>query len=239
MSSTPFDVEVLKELREHTRLFLKLDLAYLVAGGTIVTALKISRGELIEFGAALGFVVFAFVAIGVFDTTIDSLVFKDWLSARTGDGKRQPTGRIRVLLDIQPSIHLLFIAALLMYSVGFATGAQGSITRIEGRVMLQEEVEFHLKETGTSPRSLEELQAANRRINGILAKLDGEPVIIEANGPKSYRIIFGGWDKTIGTQDDEVVTQEYLIREAFERLFGSKEGIEAKIQVFPKNVENK
>lgn len=228
MPSAPFDVETLKELREHTRLFLKLDLAYLVAGGAIVTALKIGRGELIEFGAALEFVVFAFVALGLIDTIIDSLVFNDWLSARTSEGKRQPTRLIRILLGIQPTLHLFFVAGLLIWFVGFAKGAQDSITRIEGRVMFQEEVELYLKETGSPPRSLEELKAANRRINGVLAKLDGESVTVEATGPESYRITFGGWDKTVGTQDDEVVTQEFLLRKAFEHLTDSRKGIEAK-----------
>lgn len=79
------DADVLKDLRERTRSFIKLDLGYLAAGWAIITALKIGRSELVEFAAQVSGVAFALVLIISIDVYIDSMVFNDWLVAIHGD----------------------------------------------------------------------------------------------------------------------------------------------------------
>lgn len=220
MAFVPFEADVLKELREYTRVFLKLDFAYLVAVGAIVTTLKISRGELIEFGANLFFVAIFLAFLGITDTFIDSVVFNDWLSARTGAGKRQSPKFLRAILDLQPLLHMFFVIGLCLGAVSFSYGFQNSRTRVEGRVLLQEAVEWYMKKTGSPPKSLGELQSAIHPLahERVLAKLDGEGAKVEATGPKSYKITFAGWDKAFGTADDEIVTQDLQLRQVFSNL---------------------
>lgn len=218
-TTTYFDAEILKELREYTRTFLKLDLAYLVAGGAIVTALKISRGELIEFGASLRFVAAALLILGLIDVSIDSLVFNDWLSARTGIGRRTSGKLLARLFDVQPWFHFVFIAGLTAYAFGFASGAHDARTRIEGRVLFQEQVEQYVQKNGLAPKSLKEMDTVSPIAKVILSKLDGEGVRVESTGPKTYKITFAGDDKTFETADDVTATQDFILRKAFDSLF--------------------
>lgn len=212
----PLDGEVLKDLRDHTRAFLKLDLAYLAAGGAIITALKFGQNQLIEFGANVAMIVFALVFIGAVDTVIHTLVFNDWLSARTGSGKRQSSRLLRFLLDAQIFVHFIFVSSLVVVAVGFASGSQSVLTQLEARVMLQEEVELFIAQKGSPPKSMRELKATRSNLISIIEKLDGEEVRIEPTGPKSYKLTFAGWDKTLGTADDVIATQAVLLREVFE-----------------------
>src|SRR5450830_1952710 len=102
MSRAPLEVGLLKQLREHTRLFLKLDFTYLGAAGAIITALKFGRGELMELGSQWSAIGYAFILLAVVDTLIHSIVFNDWFIASTGTGKRRSPKLIEVLLEFQP-----------------------------------------------------------------------------------------------------------------------------------------
>ena len=218
MPPKALDTETLKELREQTRLFLKLDLAYLAAGGAILTALKVGRSELLELGAHLLVVVSVLGVVSLVDVVIDSLVFSDWFSARTEITKRRSPRLIGVLMGAQPFFHFCFVATLLSFAVGYSSGVTHARAQIEGRVMVQEAVEAFMRRTGAPPKSFQELQNSERGMTAILLRLDGEGVKVEATGPKSYRITFAGWDKTFGTDDDEVVTQELSLRKVFDSL---------------------
>lgn len=228
MSITAIEMEVLKDLREHTRVFLKLDLTYLAAGGAIITALKISRSELVNFSSDFVSIAFAIAFVATFDTVIFSMVFDDWLCARIGTGKRKSGNIIRLLLSIQPYLHLLFVSGLLLGAVNYAIGYHSGLKRIEGRVMLQEEVEGYMQRMESPPKSLNELKASTPRIDGVLKKLNGEDVIIEATGAKSYKLTFAGWDKVFGTQDDEFVTQDLSLRKVFESMTGDAKTFDGK-----------
>jgi hypothetical protein len=218
MSNISLDSDILKELREHSRTFVKLDFAYLIASGAIFTALKITRPELIQVGAQMSTIAHAFILLAFFDTMIDAIVFNDWFASRTNEIRRTSTIVIKFLLQIQPFLHLTFVTSMIVYFTGFSTGASSALNQIEGRVLLQEEVEAFIQKTGAAPRSLSELGAYSKKVKPVLEKLNGEDVKIEATGPKSYRIIFAGWDKSFGTDDDEVVTQEFLLRKAYQQM---------------------
>jgi hypothetical protein len=70
-----FEADVLKLLRQEARMYQKLDLAYLAAGGAIVSALKLNGYALLEFTAQIWFVLVAFFALLFADTKIKEFVF--------------------------------------------------------------------------------------------------------------------------------------------------------------------
>lgn len=104
------------------------------------------------------------------------------------------------------------------YATGQVSGYTSAQARYEGRVLLQEAVEIFILEKGFPPKSLDELRVANKLFPVILSKLDGEDAIVEPTGPKTYRITFAGWDKTFGTADDDIVTQDLQLRKVLERM---------------------
>jgi hypothetical protein len=154
MANSYLDTDVLKDLRDHTRSFLKLDFAYLATAGAIITTLKIARSELVDFGANLKLVVFILLAIALFDVLVNSLIFRDWFAARSGVGKRYSVKLLFGLLNTQPFIHLVFVGGLLSFATGFSSGYYDARERIKGRVLFQEQVELYMLKNGSPPNSI-------------------------------------------------------------------------------------
>lgn len=186
------DADVLKDLRERTRSFIKLDRGYLAAGWAIITALKIGRSELVEFGAQVSGVAFALVLIISIDVYIDSMVFNDWLVASTSSGKREPLKRMQRLLNIQSFLHVTFVVGLIVYATGFALGSQSVRKELEARVILQEVVDSFLQKEGRSPKNIEELTKVYPRSTLAIENLAGEKVVLESTGARSYKLTFAG-----------------------------------------------
>ncbi len=217
MRPSPFDTDILKDLREHTRTFIKLDLGYLAAAGTLITALKIGLGE--TLGTIAHYPEFAnfFIFICVIDVAIYLLVFNDWLSASSDVGIRQSSKIIQWLLNIQPLLHLFFICSLILAPVYITIGGQQEFSRFEGIALFQENVESYISNKGIPPKSLEELTLNNPHIKLALKKLKGERIRFHTTAGKNYQITFAGQDNKFDTADDMDITHDLQIREILEQ----------------------
>ncbi|HTD05070.1 hypothetical protein [Undibacterium sp.] len=224
MVKTPiFEQDVLKDLRERTQNFIKLDFAYLAAAGALFTALKISRTELLTVGASIDPVVSAFIFLAVYDTVLDSAVFQQWIAVRRDAGDYALQTILRVMLSIQPFIHLIFVVGLLASYTAYSSGYNDGRAAIEARISMQDAVNTYIQKKGSAPHSYEELKnEVPDDAKKAYAKLRGEPFNIEATGAKSYKIIFAGFDHKFGTDDDETMTETQENRKYFNDLFNIK-----------------
>lgn len=201
-----FDAETLKELRDSARVYQKLDLTYLAAGGAIVTALKLSNNALLEVGARQSVIVLAFLTLLAADTFIEQFVFSEWLAAKTNATKRHANGFIKGLVALQPLFHLIFIGLVISGALGFAKGFTSFQDTIRARAAIQDATEIFLSERRRLPNSIEELVAFSPRVSRPYETLEHQPIRFEPDPKDQYRIVFSGQDNVLGTEDDDVVT---------------------------------
>jgi hypothetical protein len=207
-----FDAETLKELRENARLYQKLDLAYLAAGGAIVTALKLNNDALLEFSAQQWVVVIAFIILLSADTFIEQFVFSEWIAAKTNASKRRTTRVVKGVIGIQPVLHLIFISGVIASALGFAMGSTSFRDTVRARANIQDATEIFLSTRNRLPNSVEELMASTPNVAHWYDMLQHQPIRLEPDPKEQYRIVFSGLDRTFGTNDDEVVTSLVKLR---------------------------
>lgn len=216
--SLPLDADLLKDLRVRAEAFIKLDLGYLAAAGAVVTLLKFGRHELIEVGAKTYLIPIAMLVLITIDVTIESIIFKDWIAARTGSIKRAPAGAIKILLGIQPILHSVFVTGLISFATGFSVGTDSSLTRLSFKADIQVAADAFVKDKSRPPNNLQELKQASISVKHAVEQLNGEQVAITPTGPKSYKLTFGGGDKSLGTEDDWNITEEVSLDLFLQRM---------------------
>lgn len=216
-----YPVEVLADLRGHVVRFIRLDFGYLAIAGTAVVAVKITSDSLFEIASVQSGILYFYFAIVAFDFYTAWLIHSDWLAARSGFGNRTSAPLIRASLYVQPAIHWFFMSLVAFGLVGYAEGVTTAKHRIQGRVLVQEKVEAYRAMHGTVPTNLVELGANGPKFAEIRRMLGGEDFRYEKLGDGAYRLTFSGWDKTFDTPDDELVTEKYLIRKVYDKLYRS------------------
>lgn len=205
-SADYFDADTLKELRDTARVYQKLDLTYLAAGGAIVTALKLHDDALLEFGARQWVVVITFLLLLAADTFIEQFVFSEWLAAKTNATKRHAIQFVKGVISLQPFLHLIFISGVISGTLGFAKGATDFRDIIRARAGIQDATEVFLSERKRLPNSIDELINSSPRLFRLYDALKHQPIRFEPDSKNQYRIVFSGEDKVFGTEDDDVVT---------------------------------
>ena len=222
MTATLLNVETLKELREQSRLFIKLDFLYLAALGAVFTALKFGVNDFIDVATNFHYLGWMLVALVVLDGYSHGIVFNDWFSASSGVGIRQMPKLIHLVFKVQNWLHTIFVAGVIYFAVSWAfaygLGKCEAIAEIEKTVLLQEQVELYIKSNGSPPKSLDELRNSSARIDLILDGIRGGPVKIDALGSKNYKITYAGNDGFFGTSDDRTDTHDILLRESFTKI---------------------
>lgn len=213
-----FDSETLLSLRESSRVYQKLDLAYLTAAGTLITALKLSNNAIIELGAGLTFAGFAFIILLAFDTLTEQMIYKDWIESKKNSNKRTKTKSIQGCLSAQPLFHVIFITALLAYHLGMANGITDYQKNMSTRASIQTSTSLFFYKNSRAPESIEELIAFDPHVGDLHAKIGGEPVVFTANKEKKYEIIFAGSDKVLGTADDIKADGDFQIQKILDEL---------------------
>ncbi|CRM94996.1 hypothetical protein [Pseudomonas sp. 22 E 5] len=213
-----FDSETLLELRESSRVYQKLDLAYLTAAGTFVTALKLSNNAIIELGAGLTYAGFAFIILLAFDTLTEQLIHKDWIESKKSQNKRTNTKLIQGCLSAQPLGHFMFISLLLTYHLGLANGITDFQKNMSTRASIQNLTSSFFYKHSRAPQSIEELIAFDSQVGDLHAKIGREPVSFKANKEKKYDIIFAGSDKILGTADDIKADGDFQIQKILDEL---------------------
>lgn len=208
--SKSFDADVLKEIRDHVRTFIKLDLAYLAAFGVIVTALKIGRNELVDLTAFFWpMVIIPYVFVCFIDVSLDTTLFKIWLKTRISNNKVELPKIIHKALDLQPIFHTIFFCGLIFIGVSIARIKHEIFSNMYTRASVQESVESYIAKKGSAPKSIDELKNTDKYLKEMLNKLGSEGVRIEAVPGLKYQLVFAGFDKKFGTIDD-IIANDYL-----------------------------
>jgi hypothetical protein len=207
-----FDADTLKELRENARVYQKLDLAYLAAGGAIVTALKLHNNALFEFGARLWIVVVAFLILFAADTFIEQFVFGEWIAAKINAKKRHTMRSVVGALGVQPFLHLIFVSGVIAGVLGYSMGVTSVQDERRAQAGIQDATESFIVIKRRPPASIEELIAVFPFTSHFYDILKHQPIHFETDNKDKYRIIFAGEDAVIGTTDDKVVTSAFKLR---------------------------
>lgn len=224
-----FDADVLKEIRDHVRTFVKLDLAYLAAFGVVITALKIGRNELIDITAFLWpMIVVPYVLVCFVDIGLDTVLFKIWLKSRISNKKVEFSKIIQRLLDLQPVFHTIFFCGLIFIGVSIAKIKHEIFSDMDARASIQESVESYILTKGSAPKSIDELKNADKYLEKALNKLGSEGVKIEVVPGLKYQILFGGYDKKFGTEDDIIANNNLQLREFLLKIKKDNETSEGK-----------
>ncbi len=206
------DADFLKELREQTKFFLKLDVSYIIAAGTVVTALKISSNDLIYNLSEYMPLFIVFSIIGYYDVYADSIVFKNWFAVKTGAEGKSKENIIRNMLDSQPQIHYIFIAMILWYFLGVSSGRKDFIHKINIKAQIQNAVQHYIEKNGKVPNSIEDVENYSQ----MKKQLNGEPIALINLGGKKYTLTFGGYDKKMGSDDDQKFDQDVTVQKVLQ-----------------------
>ena len=228
MQYRTLDVELLSELREHTRTFAKLDLAYLAAAFAFVTALRLGSSDTLSLLGNSSLQVTIFIAVGLVDAIAYSIVFDDWLAARIGVGRRISRRLIVWLTRSQPLLHTLFILSVVAYIHGYSRGYSSSKMQHKAMVILQDLYEAQMLESGSPPITFEKIKTSHAYNTLVQPYLDIDSAKIEVTGPSKYKITFPGMDGISGTSDDDVITQDVKLRNIFDAIHEQKPPSSAK-----------
>ncbi|MDR7104518.1 hypothetical protein ACVK1X_003859 [Pseudomonas sp. PvR086] len=219
-----FNASALLTIRESARTYQKLDLAYIAAGGAIVTAFKLSSSDIIEMTAQLWLAVVAIVVLLAYDTLLEKVIFLDWIASQQQSGKRLSSKIIISAISAQPMIHLIFIIVLVTGSLGYALGSHSAMQIYKGEAAIQVAVEhFRIKEKRL-PNSIEELENKSPYTSQYFDLIGRSEIRIESTTDTvdKYRITFPGRDGKIGTPDDETVTAAIDLTKMYEKMRASK-----------------
>ncbi|WP_454863293.1 hypothetical protein [Pseudomonas hormoni] len=216
LSTEHFDSETLLTLRESSRVYQKLDLAYLTAAGTIVTALKLSNDAIIELSAGLTYGAIAFIILLAFDTHTEQMIYKDWIESKKDSNKRTKTKFIQACSSLQPLFHIVFLSSILMYYLGAANGITNFRNDMSSRASIQTLTSLFFYKNSRAPESIEELIAFDPYAGELHAKIGREPVNFITDKETKYQIIFSGSDKILGTTDDIKADGNFDIRKILE-----------------------
>ena len=211
MAKKNLESEILLEFRNKVSAIQKLDVAYLTIFLGILGILKIERQDFFEIISEARFVIGAFFVIILIDSLIADLVFREWIASKTKSTKRVSSQLIIKLVCFQPLLHVFFISFVGLGYLAYFSGMADFKKKFQTYSYIQNEVEFFILHNDKSPNSLDDIDPTD--ISIFLKELGKEPLSYEKVGKKNYKITFGGWDNTLDTEDDYIVTSDFQLRD--------------------------
>ena len=211
-----------KEILDHSRLFLKLDATYLVALGAAVTFLKLNTQTIFYQYGTYSVISLCFLLLVLIDVFVYQHLLKIWMQipgAKSEDSRF--SGIMQALISSQPSIHFIFLAMVLSFSQGLASGRVSIIDQLEAKARIQSLVEDFLGESGSLPTSLSQLKQG-QYLQDAIDTLKGEKIQISKPKDAKYLIIFSGSDGIFGTSDDDKLLPHQRLRDFVDRQKGNK-----------------
>ena len=211
------DTAAVKELRDMCRNFVKLDLAYLVGIGSVFTALKMGKHDILNTAAGFQEVIYAFLFILFIDLCAEYVLLHEWIASRDVSAKRLNAYFVKLLTcRLQPLVHFLFLSAILVGIAAFGEGRKLAMDRYDAYGSIQLELDRFITKHGRVPKDVDELRKFEPRVNTPLKFLQGESVQIAPEGATAYRLTLSAHHHGI-REDDVVITPElkaYEVNEA-------------------------
>jgi hypothetical protein len=219
-----FDAAALLTIKERVSTFQKLDLAYIAAGGAVVTAFKLSSSDVIEITAQFWIVVVAVLVLLVYDTILEKVVFLDWIASQQQSDKRLSSKALVKAISVQPLIHLTFICCLMTFGVGYAQGSNNSMRIFKGEAAIQDAVENFLVKEKRLPLSIAELESKYPNTKEYVDLIGLSEIRIEhsTDALEKYHLTFPGRDRKIDTSDDEMITATNDLTKIYDEIRSRK-----------------
>ena len=211
-SSDQLSPELIKELRESARMYLRLDLTYLAAVGVFITVLRINHTGAIRFVAStpMHLIIILYVFRFFLDTELYASLIRGLLSPEYNSTSHRAKQTLHLwYLKTQPYFHYFLILLCIAGGQGAADEHTEFRSKLNNRVLIQYQIDRFIYQYKRVPESLEDIRKVQPSINRLIMSLGDEPVLIEKEEkPLSYRVTFGGTDMKIGTEDDCVGTSD-------------------------------
>lgn len=210
-----------KEVLDHARIFLKLDLGYLIAAGAIFTGLKLEIDDVLKNFGVLLIAPILFGVLASIDSLIYSFLYNDW--AKIGDESSMSTDRriVPVLMRWQVKLHMGFVIFLLASLTGYAKGSYDSYKEVEAKARVQRGIDLVLAKTGKVPTSVSELPRSDY-YQGAVRKFGPEHIRIQPTTGTSYTLTFAGDDGLFDTPDDDEYSDQLSAVDIYDYVFGNK-----------------
>lgn len=213
LSVKHFDGETLTELRQSARVYQKLDLAYFVAAGSIVTALNINQSQIFEIAAEFKWPIYGIVILLGADTYVEQTIFSDWMADKTGAKQRQSQSKISFLLTVQPILHLIFLGMLVVAFLAYSGGVTRAREEFRGLAAVQAVTDLYIAERREIPDSIASLIALSPWLEDVVKKMPGNQFRFEADARYGYTVTYAGRDNLFGTRDDKKFQAHVKLRE--------------------------
>lgn len=221
------DASAAKELLDHSRLFLKLDLGYLVAAGAVFTGLKLEVNDVLGNFGTFRLLVFAFAVLVAVDAAIYSGLYGNWARLLTKAPSKQSRPLMRVTPQVQILLHTIFFTGLVSFLSGYAQATFDGMRELEAKARIQLGVDLTIARTGEVPATLSALPQVPLYQRAI-EKIGAHNICIKSTGQTTYVLTFAGEDGMFDTADDDDYTEQDSVRQLYDAIFKKKRGAEGK-----------
>jgi hypothetical protein len=208
-----------KDLLDHSRIFLKADLAYLVGLGAAATAFQLSANDFVLHIGTFAYFPWVFCVIAMLDAVIYSHRYSRWINPGPSKWSLFSDSVLHMMSTCQTIYHALFLTFLVVGLAAYAQGQGRAYAEIDAMAQLQTAVEIHILETGQTPKAIDDLKQTDATLKAIY--LIGKNLIkIEKPANLKYRILLAGRDGKLGTPDDAEITPEVKLRGIADEFIG-------------------
>lgn len=198
------EVASAKDLLDHARQFLRLDLAYVVALGAAITVLQLNGRDLLDIANEWKQVAQTYAYLLLFDSALYAWLFALWVGL-PGVASFTPYRLHRWFMVAQPIAHAFFIVATVTGAAAYAGGMGSAYAEYDAMADVQSRVELFIAQHGRVPAAVGEL-GGSVGLKRSLNVLGGASMIrIEGDPKRKYKITFALRDRVFGTDDDEVL----------------------------------
>lgn len=182
----------LVELKTSSFNFLKVDLAYLAAAGTVAGALKIDRREIYDVLGADAVVTFvhAFLIIAAIDLLVHFWIMGDVIAINQR-WTRAP-GRLLAMLSIhiQPLAHLIFVAVVISGPIAYSQGVNEARSEFHNYSIVQKAVENYLRTEKKVPLTIEDVENKFPELRQTRAAMPNVNITIRPDDKVKYELMF-------------------------------------------------
>lgn len=219
------DASAAKELLDHSRLFLKLDLGYLVAAGAVFTGLKLEVNDVLGNFGTFRLLVLAFALLVAMDAANYSGLYASWARLLTKSPENHDAPILRVAPRVQILLHTGFFVGLVGFLSGYAQATFDGMRELEAKARIQLAVDLTIARTGKVPTTLSALPQVPLYQNAI-AKIGDNNIRIKATSGTTYVLTFAGEDGVFDTADDDDYTDKESARQLYDAMFKKKRDAE-------------
>ena len=198
--------EIIENYRKTCIFYVKLDLGILLALISLATLLELERIEVIRSVEKIKFLIMVFFVLLSLGLIFDYWLLMSWTDSKT---KHKTDKQILKLpkrgILLQVTIHILLIALIGSYGVGWATGFISGYDNAYAEGYIISRIEGFAIEEGKYPNNLDELAVKYPDTKNYIDYFQSH-IRYETNETVGYILKFPGNDGRLDTEDDRIYT---------------------------------